>query len=601
MIGASAGSEQTGLSLLRIKKQNVIDLLALTVFCLLAIAINWKTLQEGLIYGADDIWWHVGWLHQFTHELAEGIIYPRWLAGSNFLYGSPTFVFYPPLTFYAGALIQAVAQLSVEKTTIALFLIYTCALAVTFYFSTRELFGKAAAFVGAVTMETAPYVAFDIYFRGALAELGALVWLPLFFFSTDRMAKSKKWCVVFSLSICFLALSHLPSLFIFSLAWLTRLFFLALTQPEQRPSFLKRAAVFGLIGLGLSSFYLLPAIIEQPLVNISAVLDRQPWQGSLICSPAFSGYFLLPDVILKTGFTAVLLFVVSMCISYSRLTGELKTCRRDLIYWLTLSLLSLFLMSGPSDFLWRQITLLEYLQFPWRFLTVLSLAMAVLATITTMAIELSNGKAYLKNLLWILLAVLIARNLTSSYFLTKFRAGVDRPSAYISDRSSIKLSEYGRFMMPRLILSSDGYPGVPEYRPLLRTGNGTPAVPPNPHHGQPNFRIVSGDGNVRTVFWKSYERQLLCQNVQPVTLRLRTFYYPAWRFYVDGRRQPIEQAPDGSIQVLIGQGMHRVDLRYEETEDFYFGLAITMVSLFCLIRTCASSGADVIGININKK
>jgi len=55
---------------------------------LVACAVCWKIISSGVIYAADDIWWHALWLQDFIKELNEGIIYPRWLAHSNYLYGA---------------------------------------------------------------------------------------------------------------------------------------------------------------------------------------------------------------------------------------------------------------------------------------------------------------------------------------------------------------------------------------------------------------------------------------------------------------------------------------------------------------------------------
>ena len=78
------------------------------------VIINWKMIRDGL-NGMTDMRWHITWLQHFSKQLAEGIWYPRWLAGTNYGYGSPTFVFYPPLVYYLGSLLK-ISGLNIEKS-----------------------------------------------------------------------------------------------------------------------------------------------------------------------------------------------------------------------------------------------------------------------------------------------------------------------------------------------------------------------------------------------------------------------------------------------------------------------------------------------------
>lgn len=48
----------------------------------------------------DDTFAYTSWAIQFIDALKEGIIYPRWIPLNFWRYGSPTFIFYPPLSYY---------------------------------------------------------------------------------------------------------------------------------------------------------------------------------------------------------------------------------------------------------------------------------------------------------------------------------------------------------------------------------------------------------------------------------------------------------------------------------------------------------------------
>ena len=48
----------------------------------------------------------MSWVNQFTQTIQQGVWLPRWMPDSNGGYGSPVFVFYSPLVYYATALLQ---------------------------------------------------------------------------------------------------------------------------------------------------------------------------------------------------------------------------------------------------------------------------------------------------------------------------------------------------------------------------------------------------------------------------------------------------------------------------------------------------------------
>jgi uncharacterized membrane protein len=70
------------------------------IFVLVAIVVNNKMIRNGIIFESYDLKFHLIWVQLFSQQISEGILYPRWLAGDNYGYGSPTFVFYPPLVYY---------------------------------------------------------------------------------------------------------------------------------------------------------------------------------------------------------------------------------------------------------------------------------------------------------------------------------------------------------------------------------------------------------------------------------------------------------------------------------------------------------------------
>jgi uncharacterized membrane protein len=151
-----------------------LDLLFLLLIAVTAVFVCFKIFTHGIMYAADDIWWHMLWLKDFIGELNEGILYPRWLAHSHYLYGSPILVFYPPLCFYLGAAISKGFSLSIMQTSTAIFAVGAFGSGATFYFCARQRWGKLPAAIGALMITASPYVTVDIYVRGSVGEVFAL-------------------------------------------------------------------------------------------------------------------------------------------------------------------------------------------------------------------------------------------------------------------------------------------------------------------------------------------------------------------------------------------------------------------------------------------
>jgi uncharacterized membrane protein len=110
---------------------------------------------NGLFFKSHDLLNHVTWLQHFSKEFSEGIWYPRWLAGTIFGYGSPTFVFYPPLVYYIGSALR-LSALHIENTMIFLYSFPFFGAGLTFYIYGHKPWGRIASFIGALAYITAP-------------------------------------------------------------------------------------------------------------------------------------------------------------------------------------------------------------------------------------------------------------------------------------------------------------------------------------------------------------------------------------------------------------------------------------------------------------
>ena len=345
---------------------------------------------------------HVVRFLRFDEALLDGQFPPRWANGIAFNLGSPVLMFNAPLPYFAAEiprLFGASYSFSIE----IIFAFAFIASGIAMYFFLKDLFGYLPAFLGALLYIWAPYRFIDLYVRGAYPEHFAFMSPQLILFSFKKIIEGggRIWFFLGVLSISGLILSHnvmfvlfgsVPILYSLILAWKLgkirnyKLIFLSFT-----------CAIF------LTSFYLLPAFFEKSYTN----LDK------LITEPSFYNNFISIDKIiysrwgwgplssdspmsLQLGFAQWLTVLGSMILFLTSLRGVLRRsnlafrkiaaltvfARHDrgvyFVIFFPLIVLSIFLMTSYSAFIWERIPLLAFFLYPWRFL---SLAIFCVATL----------------------------------------------------------------------------------------------------------------------------------------------------------------------------------------------------------------------------
>jgi uncharacterized membrane protein len=113
------------------------EVISIFLLALTTIILNQRMIRDGIIFESNDIKYHISWLQYFSQQLSEGIFYPRWLASQNYGYGSPDFVFYPPLVYYVGSLLKFIG-LNAEQAIISLFSLAIFLAGFNFYICGRD-------------------------------------------------------------------------------------------------------------------------------------------------------------------------------------------------------------------------------------------------------------------------------------------------------------------------------------------------------------------------------------------------------------------------------------------------------------------------------
>ncbi|BCL39415.1 hypothetical protein NSMS1_58620 [Nostoc sp. MS1] len=518
-------------------------------------------IKDGL-NGHADIKWHLTWIQHFSRQLAEGIWYPRWLAGTNYGYGSPTFVFQPPLVFYLGSLLKF-SGLDAQNTIIFLFSLALFLSGLTFYIYGRKKWGIFASLVGALAYMTAPYLAFDINWRGGLASIFVQALIPLIWHSTEQSLSYSKSRLTLAIAWTATALTHVPSLLLCAVVWLPYTLLALLKKPWK--SVVSTLITAG-IGLGMASIFLLPAVVEKSLINTEFMKGEH---GGIAETLIGGGIKLFSSNLIAYIFVhqslAIAIFTIIAFIG-CRIGGGNG---REIWHWLIFAISLAFLTSSLSEPIWQSSPTLQNIIFAWRLLAIFSFVGAVLCAVTVR--EIIKLRPSRKLVLSLGIVGVLLMNFRYTYQLSRQfptlrnpgRANIEHLKhiqTIINDPYTDKLRDYKGYI------------------PLLK--NGSPS--PSPVIGEPQISIVNGQAQTQIEQWNSYERLFKITAATPSTIRVRTFYYPAWHLYLNQKPHPIVMSDDGTIKFTLEPGLYEVVLRYQWTPAFIAGVIISILSVFLL-------------------
>jgi hypothetical protein len=254
-----------------------------------------------------------------------------------------------------------------------------------------------------------------------------------------------------------------------------------------------------------------------------------------------------------------------------------KADKQASTFWICVAASCVLLMTPPGDFVWRLVTPLQIIQFPWRFNAVLCVAAAAIIAEGVRALRrmrppgahrvaaLAVGCALVLG--WVVFTVHVAR---------KEFPSLRRGSPAGTDAAYLK----------RLALGRD----APEYRPANAASTQAVAFDEllsricREGAGLAKACVVAGAGAITVERWRPREIALSVETAGGVALNVNQFYYPGWTAYVDGRAHPLSPSqPDGLLHLALPPGSHRLTLRLEKTPPESIGQLLSAASLIILL------------------
>ena len=392
-----------------------------------------------------------------------------------------------------------------------------------------------------------PYLFLDIFVRGAIGEIVAMALIPWVIYGFDQ---KKKFLSVFALSA--VLISHN----LFGVLFLVFLFvYLVWNKSLDLRSF-----TYILFSLGLSAFFLLPAILEKNLIASGA-------ENSFTFN--YSEHFLYPRQLLyskwdywyslpgpndgmsfQLGFANILAYLIGLFVF-------IFTKNKKLLFFLLVIPCALLFTLGYSLPVWRLLKPIQIIQFPWRFLFISLISFPLLFFYTFFKPRKINKLFYFPAILLVCFALYNTRNYRRPLIFIPFdeyqnRIALNYPKTTTALRQEI----------------------VPKWANKEKFAGG---------------QVVNAQNQEKIADIANRSSFTVKDQPEKISVIIRKNYFPGWKLIKLSPRQTIPIKPDfeGNISASLDNGEYF--LQYTGTLVERIANTISLFSLLLLLLTLKKS------------
>lgn len=533
------------------------SLLSLSAIVVISLLSLWALFVPGFFRAHDFV--HAARIAEMSDALQAGHIPPRWSANFGYGYGMPLFNFYAPLPFIVGALLfQLFPIVAVLKLLIA---IASIATAVGSYYLARQYFSTVASLLATAIVTLAPYRAVNIYVRGALSELWGIAWVPWLLLGVSRVIAARGGFLFVAVATAGMALSHnLVTLMAVCAATGWAVVLLCIEVISQRMTYrsallrISRLFMAYMLGIGVASWYILPSLLEKQFTKLDATILSGYFDYRLhflylrqLVSDTwgFGGSQWGPDdgMSFFIGYGQLIAIAASVVIAGRAIlqhlhqrTISLSRTQAVAVSTVLIVVVVVALTLTHAQPLWELFPPLSYLQFPWRWLSIVTVATGLLV-----AFVYSSLDRYWLKLLFILV-ILVSTLFASRNF---------RPESWLSNPDDLYYTEAKR-------IRSHMSEILPDYIPsgivVERLGVAESLVPE-----QAGTRVIQHIVN------RPHEHLLQIRQEKQQSISVNIAYFPGWRVEING--EPTLLSPDafGRVSFTLPAGESMVGLYFGES------------------------------------
>jgi hypothetical protein len=300
---------------------------------------------------------------------------------------------------------------------------------------------------------------------------------------------------------------------------------------------------------------------------------------------------LNPPLLLRLGWIPTALALAGViCLKWAR-----NRERRAHIIFMLVAIVGLIFMAAPlSSAIWEHLPLIEFVQFPWRFVGRAALPLAFLAGVPfaylPAGLQLSRTTVPLAPILTAAAAALLVLE-ALPHLYPHICAQEPFPTistlhAYEHNTGMVGVDPTGSYFPNTVKVRPDGSLLESDYEAGETPRRFDVSVfPPGASLLESDYDLLSG--------------RAIVDSPTPFKARYLTFYYPGWRVKVDGEPVPIIISdPDGLITIPVPAGEHTIEVFWSTTPvrglftAFSILAAIAVISLSFLIYRSRSNSVN---------
>ncbi len=495
---------------------------------------------------------HLHRLAAVEHSLRVGSSpWLRYSTGLVYGYGAPLFNYFPALSYYPGNWLHGLG-LSFVSSWLLMMVLYVWLAAAGMYALGRLWTGSPlGGWLAAAAYVYAPFVLFDALSRGAAPEMAALAVLPWVMVGLTRLAwhGRRRDFVIASLSMAlFIPLHTLITLHGTVMLGVYALFLWR--RSDDRKGTARRLILAFALSWLMTAFYWLPALTETAAIKLNLIVDNlnhidvtrhlRPLSDILALPHTADPTWQNQNIPIALGWPQLILSTLGLILTWK------KPYRRWRGLMLTLGamVLALTLMNTPhSVWLWKNLPLIAYTQFPWRLLGLASLLLALMTAISVWMLWTSITSSWRKWTFFILaMAILMLYALSWTY--TRYE-----PPFRLNDIRDVHQFER---KTEQLALSS-----YAEYLPITADARQL-----DPHRLTERFdqsdiipRLLPSDAlTLISQRWSDTSGTLRLDSAIEQTLHFDWLYVPGWRAALNGQPLDVFPSPVGLVSVDLPVG-----------------------------------------------
>ena len=537
--------------------------LLILLSCIVTIIIP---IAIGGLHASGDLGVYVSFARDFRDAIGHGEFLPS-LGGGSAGYGSLGIRFYPPIAPYVSALIS----FATNDWYYAIWIYFIGWMLAgcwgTFLF-VGEWGTRPQALFAAVLYAIAPFYLAEIYQYSLYAEFAAGAVVPFCFFFVTRICRGRRWIDVagFAVSFSALILTHIPATMITGLSLLIYVPFVIEWRYLRRIATL--LSVASLLSLLASAFYWIKVVAEaQWLAHFgdkysTGMAGYEQWLFPNWIITRSAPYYYIPiyrNIDALVVLTA-LLFLPPILFLFTVRKNSNGDRRHLIIASTVTSIFGFFVLSRASWFIWSHFPLLDKIQFPWRWLTVLTF-LGTAAFAFSIPFVLNKGGTMSK-----ITAIYIAC-LISIMLAFDVRQNFMRPN-------TVTPAKFQEIIKER---TAPGETSFAAWWPIWAKGDAL----------RTSERVVAGGRDVQISYWERENCSFTIGKGDPTSVRVAAFYYPYWKATANGRELDVQADENGAIEFSLNAEASEVRLSFQEPYYYSVGLWLSIATWMLLAALIA--------------